>query len=774
MKSIFKNNLPFTILFFFCFSIVQIGAQNINAASIKNINVQSLTEQEIIKIKSEMDKQNMSIKELENLAIANGISPADFIILKTRLDQVGPINHIAEPNVELGTTISNAPIELDNTSPIEKSQIFGSEIFNNTSLSFEPNANMATPSNYILGAGDELQIVVYGMQEFASSALVSKEGKITIPIVGQIFVNGLTFEAAKVQIKKACGKIYNSLNSGQSNLSISLSKIRTIKVTIIGVNKPGNYSVSSLSTVFNALHIAGGPDANGSYRNIELLRNNKVIRVIDIYKFLTKGDQSDNINLLENDVIRVPVYENRVKIEGHVKKPGVFELLPDETFNDLMNYCGGFDEAAYRKNIKLVQNSDNGLKIFDLAENDYLIYKPKLGDVFKVSELLTNFENKISIKGSVFRPDDYEYKEGLTIKSLIEKADGLTPDAFRTRALLVREKEDLTKEMINIDLNSIFNGGEDLILKKNDELLVSSIFDFKNEKTISISGQIKRSGKYPYIENIRLYDLIMQAGGFSEGASKVVEIASIIVKDEAVKDQKVNSIIKVIEIDTLLLDQSKNILLSPYDDVQIRHKPVYEYQKTVVIDGQIIYPGAYVVANKQERFFDILTRAGGLKVDANINAISVIRNGKLIPINYNKVVSNPTSNSNIYIKPGDQISIKKLENTITVSGQVYLTTEVPFIKGKSLKYYVNSVGGFSENADKKRIYIIKANGLAKSVKKFLFFKKFPKMEPGAQVFVPVKVEKIKNDRMSPAELAIVGSAIASITTTVIAIITLTK
>ena len=773
MKSIFKIDLRLTIILLFSLIITNLNSQSLTPSGIKSIQVQSLSENEVLKIKAEMEKQNMSISVLENLALSNGMSPSDFLILKTRLDQVSATS-LNPSEVDMGTAISEKPIELDKTSAIVKSQIFGSEIFNNTTLSFEPNPNMATPANYILGPGDEMQIVIYGMQEFASAAMVSKEGKITIPIVGQVFVNGLTFEAAKVQIKKACSKVYSSLGSGQSSLSVSLSKIRTIKVTIIGVNKPGNYSVSSLSTVFNALHIAGGPDANGSYRSIELIRNNKVIRKIDIYKFLTKGDQSDNINLLENDVIRVPVYENRVKIEGHVKKPGIFELLSTETFTDLMAYCGGFDEAAYRKNIKLVQNSANGLKILDLAEQDYSTYVPQLGDIFKVSELLGNIQNKISVKGSVYRPDDYEFEEGLTIKTLIEKADGLTPDAFRTRALLIREKEDLTKEMIHIDLNSIFNGGQDIVLKKNDELLVSSIFDFKNQKTVSISGQIKKSGDYPYIENLRLYDLIMQAGGFLEGSSKVVEISSVIIKDEAIKDQKENSIVKTLEIDTLLIDQSKNIILSPFDDVQIRKKPVYETQRTVSIDGQVIYPGAYVVLNKHERFLDVLTRAGGLKVDANERAIVVLRNGKKIPINYKKTVSSPNSNSNIFIKPGDQIIISKLENTVTVNGQVYLNTEVPFVNGKRVKYYINSVGGLSENADKGKIYVVKANGLAKSTKKFLFFKKHPRIEPGAQVYVPVKVEKIRNNKLSTSELAIIGSAITSVTTSVFAILSLIK
>ncbi|MFN5418559.1 MAG: SLBB domain-containing protein [Flavobacteriia bacterium] len=770
MKSILKINLQLLIILFFSFYTSDLFSQILTPAGIKNMQVQYLTNSQVLNIKSEMDRQNMSISMLENLSIENGMSASDFATLKSRLDAISPTS-TDQSNIEKGTPVSDKPIELDKASAIEKSDIFGAEIFNNATLSFEPNANMATPANYILGTGDELQIVIYGMQEFSSQAVVSKEGKITIPIVGQVFVNGLTFDAARTQIKKACGKIYTSLNSGQSNLSVSLSKIRTIKVTIIGSKRPGNYSVSSLSTVFNALHIAGGPDANGSYRKIELIRNNKVIRIIDIYKFLTLGDQADNINLLENDVIRIPIYENRVKIDGNVKRAGIFELLPSESFKDLMTYCGGFDEAAYRKNIKLIQNSENGIRILDLTADLYNSYIPNSGDIFRVSKLLNRYENKVSVKGSVLRPDEYEFKEGLTIGSLIMKAEGLTEDAFKNRAQLIREKEDLTKEIVNIDLTK---SNMDFKLRKNDELVIFSIFDLSHVKNVSIDGYVKNPGTYPYIQNLTLYDVIIQAGGFLEGSSKVVEISSLIIKDDAIKNQKENSIVKVIEIDTLLLDQSKNILLNPFDVVQIRRKPVYETQKSVFIDGPVVYPGSYVVSNKAERFYDILNRAGGLKVDANVNAISILRNGKMIPINYKKVISRPNSNSNIFMKPGDQITIKKLDNIVSVAGQVYLNTEVPFIKGKSVKYYVSSVGGFSENADKSRIYIVKANGLAKSTKNFLFFRSHPRIEPGAQVFVPVKVEKVKNNKLTTAELSIVGSAIASLTTTVIAIITLTK
>lgn len=781
MNSLLTRNLLFFLFFSFISFNNQLFAQTISPDFIRKVKVSDLTNDEVVKIKAEMDKQNMSMATFENLAISNGMSATDFSTLKTRIE--GLNSNVNGTNVEKGITISEKPIELDAKSDIKKTDIYGSEIFNSTTLSFEPNANMATPANYILGAGDELQIVIYGMQEFASSATVSKEGRITIPIVGQVFVNGLTFEAARTQIKKACAKIYSSLGSGQSSLSISLSKIRTIKITIIGAKKSGNYSVSSLSTVFNALHIAGGPDANGSYRNIELLRNNKVIRKIDIYKFLAYGDQSDNINLLENDVIRIPVYETRVKVEGKVKREGVFELLPSESFNDLLRYCSGFDESAYRANIKLVQNTDKELRIVDMSEADYKNYKPNSGDIFKVSELLNRFSNKVSIKGSVFRPDDYGFVEGMTIKDLIDKADGLTEDAYKNRAILIREKEDLSKEMTDVNLNSILNGGANIVLRKNDELVISSLFDFKSQHILNISGQIKNPGEYPFIENIKLYDLILLSGGFTDGASKMVEISSAIIKDEKSGSNTSMSEVKLIEIDTLLMDQSKNITLKPYDFVQIRKKPIFDKQRFVTISGAVEYPGVYVVADKKEKILDIINRSGGLKFDADNEGLRVVRKTAkieggqtivkevVIPVDYKQISRSPLSRKNFTLQVGDEILVAQKKETVKILGSVQLNSEIPFAKSRA-KYYISRVGGLSENADKKKIYVIYSNGIASNTKSFLGIKNYPKMKPGCELIVPEK-SKDGGEKMSISEIGILSSAMATLGTSVIAIIKLT-
>lgn len=786
MINYLKVRLPLFLFFLILFTAHNSFSQGYTTAEgIKNIRVQQLGDADIQRIKLEMQKENVSIQALETLALANGMSPADFAILKSKLEAESPER--IESNVEAGTTINENPVELDKNSAINKKEfhatIFGSEIFNTQSLSFEPNSSMATPANYVLGPGDELQIIVYGMQEFYANPMVNKEGKINIPVVGQLMVSGVNFEAAKTMIKKSCSRIYGSLNSGQSNISISVSKFRTVHVTIIGAKKPGNYAVSSLSTVFNALHVAGGPDDNGSYRNIELIRNNKVVRKIDIYKFLMNGDQSDNLNLQDNDLIRVPVYENRVKIEGKVKRPGIFELQANETFQDLLRYCSGFDESAYKANIKLVRNTDKELKIMDLNEESYKTYKPSSGDVFKVAEILNRFENKVSVKGSVFRPDDYAFEEGTTIADLIKKADGLTEDAFLDRALLIREKEDLTKEIVNLNLNEVLKGSGNLALRKNDELIITSIFDLQDNYAVTIGGQIRKGGTFPYIEKLTLFDLIIQAGGFTEAASSRVEISRAIRKDSILTDQVEQSEVITIDLTEQLKDPSKNMLLMPGDVVQIRKMPFYEKLETVTVEGAVYYPGTYVITNKNETILDVLKRTGGIDSEAEIDGIRVIRKvdrlesekiekiSVTIPIDYEKIKRNPSARKNIIVLEGDVIVVPKKSSTVKVLGEVQLDSEIPFATGKGTRYYIRSVGGMNDNADRKKIYVIGPNGIAKSSRNFLFIRDLPRVTAGSEIVVPTLPKETK-DKISLAEIASITGVVGSLSGLTVAIINL--
>jgi protein involved in polysaccharide export with SLBB domain len=778
------NYLKFLLLFLsvIYFNTTTFSQSVFSAANLSEFKTASLDDGQINRIKSEMSSRNISLAELENIAIGKGMPPSEFALLKQRLD-----TEIEKTNVDKGTTIAEKPIELDKNSSSNPSKfhqlIFGSEIFSSSSLSFEPNPNLAVPPTYVLGPGDELQLVIYGVQQFAGEYTVNKEGKVTIPNIGQVHVGGLSFGAAEVLLKKRAAAIYRTIGSGQSELSVTISKFKTIRITILGARKPGNYSISSLSTVFNALHIAGGPDDNGSYRNIELIRNHKVYKIIDIYRFLLFGDDSDNMNLKDNDIIRIPVYTNRVRIEGKIKRSGIFELKQGESFEDLLTFCSGFDESAYVKSIKLIQNTEKELKISDLPESDYQNYKPQNGDVFKVGQILNRFENRVSIKGAVFRPDEYALTDGLTLKQLIERADGLTEDAYVERIQLIREREDLIKEVVGLDLSKILTGEQqDIVLRREDEIIISSKFELKENFNVTIYGQVQKPGTYMYLENMTLYDLILQAGGFAESASSRIEVSRMIKNDSIDLENESLSQVFTIELENRNLEASKNMLLNPKDAVQIRKMPTYENLKMVSVTGQTIFPGSYALITKNDKVLDVIKRAGGIDVDANPKGIKVIRRldkvgtekvekiEVTIPINYEVISRRPSSRRNITLQPGDEIVISKITESIKVVGEVELNSEIPIRSAKGVRYYINSVGGFKDNANRKKTYVVYANGKAKRTSRVLFFNNYPPIELGCQIVVPKKPEKVKDSNL--AEIVGISGIVGSLAGMTVAIVRL--
>ncbi|MEO7767517.1 MAG: SLBB domain-containing protein, partial [Ferruginibacter sp.] len=513
-----------------------IGQDLFSRNDLSSIKVDNLTESDISKIDAQLKANNISIAQAEPMLLSKGMNAPEFAKLKARLNLLQTSNPGTEKNTEQTRTqeaITNNRIK-DST----KHLVFGSELFDNPILNFEPNLKLATPVNYILGPGDELQISVYGVQEYNATVPVSVEGKVNIQNVGQISVAGMTIEAATQKLRAAIANIYSTVRSGQSKVGVSLSRIRTIKVTIIGSEQPGNYSVSSLATVYNALYLAGGPGKNGSYRNIELLRDNKVLTNVDIYRFLVNGNQSDNVGLKDNDVIRIPAYAVRVTVDGDVKRPGIFEMKPGETFNDLLSFASGFNEFAYTASVNVIQKTSKEFKVKDIKSEEFNTYKPLPGDVFNVTKILNRFENRIKIEGAVFRPNTYSFFEGMRITDLIAQAEGLKEDAYRNRAIIIRLKADLTPEIVNVDLAKALAGdaAANILLRREDQVTVYSVLDFKEEYKVTINGEIKSPGDYQYHDNLTLNDLLVQAGGLLGSASKRVEIARMIKSDEIVNN----------------------------------------------------------------------------------------------------------------------------------------------------------------------------------------------------------------------------------------------
>jgi protein involved in polysaccharide export with SLBB domain len=590
--------------------------------------------------------------------------------------------------------------------------------------------------------------------------------------------------------------VYSTVQSGQSQVGVSLSRIRTIRVTIIGSKQPGNYSVSSLATVYNALFLGGGPGKNGSYRNIELLRNNKVYKKIDIYNFLVNGNQSDNVGLKDNDVIRIPTYNQRVTVEGQVRRPGIFEMKAGETFKDLLSFASGFNEFAYTASVNVLQKTSRDFKVKDIQADEYSSYKPLSGDVYRVSKILNRFENRIKIEGAVFRPDIYSFYEGMRISDLIAQADGLKEDAYTNRATIVRLKADLTTEVTNVNLAKALAGDPEanISLKKEDIVTVYSILDFKEDYKITIDGEIKKPGVYEYHENLTLNDLLVQAGGLTGSASKRVEVARMIKSDE-IDDTNPNRVqLFNLEITAASNEQIKNFELQPFDVINIRRMAVYEKPEMVTVSGAVNYAGKYVLASKKEKIYDVIQRAGGLTSIANLDGVKIKRPfqakqieelenvdlnlGKkdsiqkkltkklkedlkyaIIPVEWRKIVKDPNDNTNVTLFPDDQIEVSVYNESVKVTGNVLLTSEIPYEKGKGFDYYLSSVGGTDAKGWKNKAYIIYPNGKAAVSSTFFFIRSYPKVLPGSQIVVPEKPEVRK---MSTGEWVSIGSVITSL------------
>lgn len=809
-KIITKNNIhkymkkvTYVLLLIFALTIsVKVNAQDImKSKDLSTVNVDYLSDDDLAKISAQLKSNNATIDQVEPMALSKGMSQANFNKLKVKLNEYAKKNANPAENIERVEKKSDSGRKQDAIKNVKVKDsanaiIFGSELFDNPTLNFEPDLKMATPMNYVLGPGDELQVTIYGVQEYNGTLPISVEGKISIEYVGQITVSGMTIEAATQKIKAAIARVYSTVRSGQSQVSVSLGKIRTIKITVVGGKQPGNYSISSLATVYNALHLAGGPGKNGSYRNIELIRNNKVYKNIDIYRFLVKGDQSDNVSLKENDVIRIPAYTQRVTIDGEVKRPGIFEMKKGETFTDLLGFASGFNEFAYTASVNVVQKTGKEFKVHDINESEFKTYQPQSGDVFRITRILNRFENRIKIEGAVFRPDYYSFTEGMRISDLITRAEGLKEDAYSKRARIIRLKTDLTTEIVNVDLGAALSGdlSADIELKREDIVTVYSILDFREEYKVTIDGEVKNPGEYEYFENLTLNDLVVQVGGLTGSASKRVEIARM-VKSDAIDDADPKRVELVeLEITADNNEQIKNFVLKPFDVINIRRMAVYEKPQMVTVSGAVGYPGKYVLANKKETVYNVVMRAGGLTSIANLDGMKIKRpineeqietleridlniskndsvKGKLakklkedlkfatIPVNWEKIVKDKNHFSNVTLFPGDEIEVAVYNEGVKVTGNVLLTSEIPYRNGKGFKYYINAVGGVDSKGWKRKAYIIYPNGKADVTTSFLFFRSYPKVQPDSQIVVPEKPERKK---MSAGEWVGIGSVISSL------------
>jgi len=598
--------------------LAQNSANLLTGKDLSTIKVDALTDAEIAQIQAQLKQANVSIDMVESQAIAKGMSPAEFAKLKARLSSTKSTNNrspLSKKTVSKRTNNESDSSQRQSFVNTINPLIYGSELFANEN-GFGGNENLATPLNYEVGTNDVLKLVVYGVQEYSADLDVSKEGTVLIENVGRVKVAGLNIEAATTRIRQQMANTaYPSLRTGESKIALTVGETRTIQVTVIGAQRSGNYNISSLSTVLNALTEAGGPSEIGSYRAIELIRNNKLVKKIDLYAFMLNGDQSQNMGLKDRDIIRIPSYTGRVEIKGQVKRPGIFEINGAENFKQFLQYAGGFDDTAYTAMVKIIQKNDKEKAVKDLSANNFASYQPQGGDVIQVSKILDRFQNRVKLTGAVFRPDVYELTPGMRVADLIQKADGLKEDAYVGRAQLIRLKPNLLKELISVNLAKALTPGaaENIALQREDELYVNSIVDLRDSLTVDLLGEVRSQGRFNYIDSMTVKDLILMAGGFTYAANKQIEVARLVQYGEKVTDNQVATILRTeVNGDLSFNPGQENFVLQPLDVVTITKKVGYTNPEVVSIVGQVQNVGKYTLSTRVERVSDIVKRAGGL------------------------------------------------------------------------------------------------------------------------------------------------------------------
>lgn len=655
-----------------------------------------------------------------------------------------------------------------------ENDVFGRNIFNIDKLTFQPNLNMATPENYRLGPGDEVIVDVWGASQNTMRLEISPDGYVNISNLGPVYLNNMTIKDARQLLKQELGKIYAD---SANNIQVTLGNIRTIQVNVMGeVRAPGTYALSSLSTVFHALYASGGVSDIGSLRNVQVARGGKTIARLDVYEYIMKGLIQDDIRLQDGDVVIVPTYDELVKITGKVKRPMFYEMKNGESVATLLKYAGGFSSDAYKKSIRVLRKDGKEFSVKTVDDIDYSAFKLIDGDVVTVDSILNRFNNRLEVKGAVYHPGVFELSGSLnTVRQLVEKADGLLGDAFTGRAVLYRERENLTKEVLPVDIEGILKGtSPDIALQKNDILYIPSIHDLQDMGKVTISGEVNKPGSYTYADHMSLEDLVITAGGLKESASLVRVDVSRRIRDPkgTTEPDMIGQNFSFGLKDGFVVDGEAGFELQPYDQVFVRRSPSYNEQVSVTVDGEVLYRGEYTLSTKSERLSSLIQRAGGVSRYAYVRGAKLRRVANeeelrrmedvvkmvrreigetlatslglkvdstfTVGIDLEAALANPGSDADLVLREGDVLTVPEYNNTVKVNGAVMMPNTVSYAKGKSVKYYLNQAGGYSANAKKSQKFIIYMNGQVAEVKGS--GKK--QIEPGCEIVVPNKTKKL--------------------------------
>lgn len=684
-----------------------------------------------------------------------------------------------------------------------KKKVFGRDIFNNKDLTFEPNMNIATPLNYILGPGDAVYIDIYGASQKTIESTVSPDGEVTIEGFGPVQVSGLTVAQANARLRSTLGARYSS-----SKIKLTVGQTRSIMINVMGeVKNPGTYTLPAFATVFHALYMAGGTNDIGTMRNIKVYRNNRLVSVVDIYDYILNGKLTGNVRLADNDVISVGPYDCLVNITGKVKRPMYYEMKRNESVGTLLKYAGGFTGDAYKKSVRIVRKTGREYSVYNVDEFDMSAFHLADEDSVSVDSILPRFSNMVEVKGAVFRPGMYQVGGDInSVKTLIEHADGLREEAFTARAVMHRMKKDRTLEVVPVDVEGILDGTvPDIPIQNNDVLFIPTKQEMMEEQTITIHGEVQYPGIYRYADNETLEDFVLQAGGLKQTASTVkVDVSRRIVNPKALTTDSVIARTYTFALkDGFVIDGTPGFKLMPFDEVYVRKSPGYYKQQNVVVEGEVMFSGTYTLSKKNQRLSDLIKSAGGVndrgyiagarlerkvneserarmeavlkkaKEEAEQMEIEAAKENKKIDlkdsekikkfeipefysvgIELDKALANPGCDADIVLREGDKIIVPQYNGTVKINGAVMYPNTVGFQKGKKAKYYINQAGGFSEKAKKSQTYIVYMNGTIAKVSQNA------KPKPGCEIVVPEK----EINKMTIAEKMTIGTSVASIAT----------
>ena len=768
---------------------------------------QSMSDEDVMEYVKTGVKQGKTQKQLYQELLIKGVTKEQLLRIKEKYEQQQSEAKTIKGNADVDTQRVNpekrddvASAQDDNkqqAAPEGGIQVFGRDIFRNSDLTFEPSMNIATPTDYRLGPGDQVVIEVWGASEANITQKVTPDGYISIPDIGPVAVNGLTVQAASERIRGKLSKIYSGMKTANvdlsTNVKVSLGQIRTIQVNIMGeVARPGTYALSSFSTVFHALYKAGGISELGSLRNIKVVRGGRTVATVDVYDYIINGRSHSDIRLQEGDVILASPYDALVLIQGKIKRPMYYEMKSSESVLTLINYAGGFTNDAYSSAVTVERNNNKEKTICTVDDMNYGVFKVKDGDIVSIGAILDRYDNRVEIKGAVYRPGFYAMGNDIsTVRDLIQKADGLLDDAFTNRAVLHRENPDKTLEVISVNTKGILNGTEpDILLQKNDILFIPSIYDLEAKGTLEIVGEVFSPGVFPYAANTKLEDLIIMAGGLTEAASTVrVDVTRRL--NDAKSTKKTKDISKTFSFsvkDGFVVEGEPGFILEPYDQVFVRRSPGYSQKINVTINGEVEFEGNYALNVRNERLSDVIKQAGGLTEFAYLEGARLERqltyeeylqakelmamitsNNKIegndsivvpevtrtypVGIDLVKIMKNPHSEIDPVLQDGDVVIIPQLMTTVSVSGSVRKPNTVVYNPTMKLKDYISEAGGYAERARKSGTFILYPNGHIKELGKSASAKE---IIGGSKIIVPQKAKSQWN----------IGTTLSTITTSV--------